>query len=258
MQVQANLLKEQRHEVLLGILQHEGKLVASDLSARLNVSEDTIRRDLREMAREQKLQRVHGGALPRALHTPPYSERTQYAVEAKSAIGATAAALAQDGQLIFLDGGTTTLQLARHLAPDLRATIVTNSPPIAVTLSEHRFIEVVMLGGKLDKQAQVTVGAATVAELRTLRADLCFLGVCSLHPEIGIAIPSLEEGYVKRAMIECSVEVVGLVTADKLGTAYPYLVGPANVLTYLVTDSAAGEEKLAAYREMGTTVIRAR
>jgi DeoR/GlpR family transcriptional regulator of sugar metabolism len=250
----ATLLKEERHALLLQILNREGKLLASELSERLNVSEDTIRRDLREMARGQQLQRVHGGALPRNP-APPYATRTRQATEAKSAIAEAAARLVQDGQLVLMDGGSTTLQLALSLAPQLRATIITNSPPIAVALAAHSRVETILLGGRLNKQEQVTMGPSTLDELRSYRADLCFLGVCSLHPEAGIGVPEVEEAQIKRAMIARSAEVAALVIASKLGTTSPYIVAPASSLTYLVTDGAADPSALDSYRALGVTVI---
>jgi len=250
----ATLLKEERHALLLQILNQEGKLLASELSERLNVSEDTIRRDLREMARGQQIQRVHGGALPR-YPAAPLATRTQQATEAKRAIASAAARLVQDGQLVLMDGGSTTLQMALCLPPQLRATIITNSPPIAVALAAHSHVETILLGGRLNKREQVTMGASTLDELRSYRADLCLLGVCSLHPEAGIGVPEVEEAQIKRAMIARSAEVAALVIADKLGTTSHYIVAPASSLTYLVTDSAADESALAPYRALGVTVM---
>lgn len=248
------MLKQERHTLLLDALRREGKILATDLSARLNVSEDTIRRDLRELARERKLQRVHGGALPRSPGDAPFAARRSQASAAKSAIGRAAARLIQDGQLIFMDGGTTTLHAARSLPLDLRATIVTNSPPLAIALAGHDRVEIVLLGGRLFKESQVTVGALVVAQVQSFRADLCLLGVCSLHPEIGLSVPDFEESEIKRTMIARSAEVAGLVSAEKLGTALPYVVGPANALTYLVTDRCAIESDLDAYRALGISV----
>ena len=128
--------------------------------------------------------------------------------------------------MILLDAGTTTLEVARHLPAELRATVITNSPPIAVALAEHPSVEVTMLGGTLDKDSLALVGAApSSAPLRAGRRAV--LGVCSLHPEIGITVLDLEESYVKRAMIANAAEVVAVSSADKLGSAGPYVVGIA-------------------------------
>ena len=256
-QNQANLMKQERQALLLDTLEREGKVVASEWSERLSVSEDTVRRDLRELARQQKLQRVHGGALPRSRSSAAYAVRERHAGAEKSAIGQAAAKLVTDGQLIFVDGGTTTLQLAQHLPAELRATVVTNSPPVAIALAAHPHVEVILLGGRFYKPAQVTVGAAAIEELQRFHADICFLGVCSLHPAVGVSIEDFEEAHIKRAMIANAAEVAGLVVADKLGTALPYVVAPASALTYLITDAGADDARLAAYRQAGVTVMQA-
>ncbi len=250
------MLTAERRQFILDLLQREKKVLSSDLSAVLKVSEDTIRRDLRELAELGLLQRVHGGALLTSPATASYADRQKQAPKEKEAIARTAAKLVRPGQVVILDGGTTTLQVARHLPFDLHATIVTNSPPIAIALADHPHIEVVMLGGQLYKKALVNVGAATVEALRMIRADLCLLGVCSLHPDVGISVTNLNEAHVKRAMIARAAEVVGLVTAAKLDTAASYVVESIQALTYLVTAPTVTNEMLIAYKNLGLTVIR--
>jgi DeoR/GlpR family transcriptional regulator of sugar metabolism len=250
------MLTAERRQYILEALRRDGKVLATELSAALNVSEDTIRRDLRELAEAGLLQRVHGGALPRSPAAASFAIRQSQAPSAKAAIASAAAQLVRNDQVIILDGGTTTLQVAQRLPLDLRATIVTNSPPIAIALAEHPTIEVVVVGGRLLKDALVTIGAATVEALHMIRADLCMLGVCSLHPEIGISVPDLEEAHVKRAMIAGAAEVVALAGAEKLGTAAPYIVGPLSDLTHLVTERTVSDEMLAPYRAQGITIVR--
>jgi DeoR/GlpR family transcriptional regulator of sugar metabolism len=122
-------------------------------------------------------------------------------------------------------------------------------------LADHPTVEVTVVGGMLDKEARALVGAATVESLRSVRADVLVLGVCSLHPEIGITVLDLEESYVKRTMIANAAEVVAVSSADKLGSAGPYVIAPLEELTYLVTDESASSEQLDAYREAGVEVV---
>jgi DeoR/GlpR family transcriptional regulator of sugar metabolism len=159
--------------------------------------------------------------------------------------------------VILLDSGTTTLEVARHLPPDLEATVITNSPPIAVALAEHASVEVMVLGGMLAKGAHSLVGAATIEALRSVRADLLVLGVCSVHPEFGITVVELEESYVKRLMIANAAEVVAVSSADKLGSAGPFVIAPLEELTYLVTEESASVEQLDDYRAAGVEVVLA-
>jgi DeoR/GlpR family transcriptional regulator of sugar metabolism len=221
----------------------------------LDVSEDTIRRDLRKLAQAGLLQRVHGGALPSSPAATNYTARQSQSTMAKAAIAQAAAQLVTTGQVIILDGGTTTLYVAQCLPADLQATVVTNSPPIAVALANHPGVEVLLVGGRLDKRSLVSIGAVTLEAFRMIRADLCMLGICSLHPEVGITVPDLEEAYVKRAMIASAAEVVALASVEKLGTAATYTVGALTELTHLVTEPGVPDELLAPYRALGITVV---
>lgn len=251
------MLTEERRNLILERLERDGKVVAADLSAELAVSPDTVRRDLRDLAEAGQLRRVHGGALPAAVGARPYAVRREQAPAAKEAIAHATSGLLRHGQVILLDAGTTTLEVARRLPRDLDATVITNSPPIAVALAEHPAVQVTMLGGTLAKDAQAVVGAATVEALHSVRADLLVLGVCSLHPEVGITVMDLEESYVKRAMIENAAEVVAVSSADKLGSAGPYVVAPLEELTHLVTERSVPADKLADYRGRGIEVVLA-
>lgn len=257
MQKREAMLTAERRQYILDRLQREGKVIAAELSAALELSEDTIRRDLRELAASGRLQRVHGGALPASPATVPFSDRQRQATSAKLAIAHAAVGLVQDGQVIILDGGTTALLVAQNLPPDLRVTIVTNSPPVAAALAAYAGVEVIVVGGRLFKTSQVAIGAAAIETIGQIRADLCMLGVCSLHPEAGLSVPDSEEAYVKRAMIDSSAEVAALVSAEKLGTAAPFVVAPVTALTHLVTEAGLPEEVLEPYRKAGLTILQA-
>lgn len=249
------MLKDERQQVILETLKANGRVIAAALAQQFGVSEDTIRRDLRELADAGQLIRVHGGGLPASPAAASYADRLQMAPEAKQAIARVAAGRIQPGQVVFLDGGTTTLQVARCLPPDLNATIVTHSPVIAAELAGYPELEVIVIGGRLFKSSQVTTGAPVVDAFRQVRADLCILGVCSLHPDVGISMPDYEETMVKRAMLAGANQVMALASLEKLGTASTYIVGPISALTYLVTEPAVPEDVLDAYRLAGVTVL---
>ncbi|HET7745429.1 MAG TPA: DeoR/GlpR family DNA-binding transcription regulator [Gaiellaceae bacterium] len=251
------MLTDERRDLILERLRSDGKVVAAELSASLDVSPDTIRRDLRELAEGGLLRRVHGGALPATVGARPYSVRREQAPAAKAAIAEATIRLFRDDQVILLDAGTTTLEVARHLPPDLSLTVVTNSPAVAVALADHPKTDVSVLGGLLDKHAQALVGAATIEALRSIRADVLVLGVCSLHPDVGITVLELEESYVKRAMIANAAEVIAVSAADKLGSAAPYVVGPLDELSCLVTEASVTPDQAAPYAALGIDVVRA-
>lgn len=249
------MLKEERFRFILEKLKTHQKVLSAGLSQELRVSEDTIRRDLHELAQSGFIQKVHGGALPRSPALLSYREREDYALQNKQEIAKKAINLVKSRQVIILDGGTTTLQIARLLPEGLKATVFTNSIPIALHLANHATIETVLAGGKLFKHSQVTLGIETIETFRAIRADVCFLGVCSIHYEIGLSVPNREEAQVKQAMASSAAQVVALATAEKIGTAETYIVAPINEVDILITDTIITPDVIKLYTEKGMEVI---
>lgn len=250
------MLKEERQAIILQLLQENGKVVAAELSARLQVSEDTIRRDLADLSKQGRMQRVHGGAMPHSPAAVSYTERLAQSPQSKAAIARAALEMIKDGQTIILDGGTTTQQIARLLPAGRRVCVVTNSPLAAAELAHSESAEVIMIGGLLNKTEQVITGAAAVDAIRAIHADLCFLGICSLDPQAGITVVDYEEARVKQAMVESSDRVVALASAEKLGTVSPFRVASLTELDQLITDAPADCSDLFAFEELGIVVTR--
>ena len=250
------MLTRQRKNYLLERLARDGRLVAATLSEELGLSEDTIRRDLRELARDGVLQRVHGGALPASPAMGDFTARLDVAPADKGAIGRAAAQLVQPGQVVFIDGGTTCAQLVHHLPAGLRATVVTHSPSIAMELVAHPTLEVVILGGRLFRHSIVNVGAATLAAIAQIRADIYFMGVCSVHPEAGLSTGDFEEACVKRALCAQAAETIVLASPEKLGAASPFVVAAASEMSVLLTTNVVPEPDLSAYGRLGVAVVR--
>ena len=250
------MLAAERRNYILELLHKDGRVLAAELSTRLGTSEDTIRRDLREMAGEGLIQRVHGGALLRSPDETSYSHRQKNLSAAKIGIAQRAARLVQNDMVVFLTGGTTNVQLATALAKDIKATVITHNPAVAVALGDHERIEVILIGGRLFKRSMVTVGGEALQSIRGMHADLCMLGVCSLHPEKGITIPDMEESIISRAMIEQSADVAALATVNKLGTASHFTVGKIQELEMIITEKNAPDELLQPYRDLGIEIVQ--
>ena len=251
------MLTQERKTHILAVLQRDGRLVAKEVSQALGLSEDTIRRDLRELAAEGRLQRVHGGALPASPALADFAGRTRVSPEGKVAVGRAAAGLVRPGQVVFLDGGTTAVQVARHLARDLRATVVTHSPSVAVALVDHPGVEVELIGGRLFKHSIVAVGAAAAEAISRVRADLFFMGVTGVHPDAGLTTGDAEEAAVKRAIARQSAETVVLASAKKIGAASPYLVLPVSKVSTIVVEGGLPEAAANAYQALGITLLTA-
>jgi len=192
------MLTRQRKQLLLDRLAKHGQIIAKDVSAEFALSEDTIRRDLRELAGEGLLQRVHGGALPASPTVANLAQRRGMASHEKLRLGRKAASLISRGQRVFIDGGTTHLELVRNVAPDLAITVITHSPTIAAALEMHRAADVILVGGLLFRHSMVAVGAVALEAIQRLSPDLAFVGLTGLHPREGGTTGDFEEAAVKR------------------------------------------------------------
>ena len=250
------MLTSQRKKLILERLKRDGQIIAKRLSAELELSEDTIRRDLRELAADGLLQRVHGGALPASSAIADFATRQRIAPSAKSAIGQAAARTIERGSIVIVDGGTTAVQLVRALPRQLEATIVTHSPSIAVELIDHPNIEVILIGGRLFKHSVVAIGAVTLEGYAQIRADLCFVGVTGLHPEIGLTTGDLEESHIKRAMVASAAEVTVMASSEKLLAASSYVIAPMAEVGTIITEQAAPLASTGPFEALGISVLR--
>lgn len=251
------MLTRERKAHIIDVLRRDRRIVARALSQELGLSEDTIRRDLRELAGEGLLLRVHGGALPASPAMADFVERQQIAPDGKVAIGSAAARLVRPGQVVFVDGGTTCVQLARHLAPDLVARVVTHSPSVAVELVGHAGIEVELIGGRLFKHSVVTVGAAAIEAIARVRTDIYFMGVTGVHPEIGLTTGDPEEAAVKRVLCQHAAETIVLASHEKLGAVSPFVVVPLSEVDMLVIEKGCSHAQSELYRKAGVRVLAA-
>ena len=251
------MLTSHRKQEILAVLQQHGQVVAKEISTRMGVSEDTIRRDLRELAREGLLQRVHGGALPASPAVANFAGREQLRHDGKVAIGVSAAAMIEPGQVAILDGGTTAREIARHLPLDLAATIVTHSPTIASELVNHARMEVILIGGRLFPHSMVAVGATAIEAIGRIRADIFFMGVTGVHPTAGLTTGDYEEAAVKRALSRAAAETVVLASAEKLNAASPFEVIPLKEANTILTEQGVDAALLAPYAALGISIIRA-
>jgi DeoR/GlpR family transcriptional regulator of sugar metabolism len=249
------MLKEERHHYILDKIKLDRKVLSSNLSSELNVSEDTIRRDLNELSINGLIKKVHGGALPIDNNAPSYEERSYHNLEEKNIIANKAVKLIKEGQVIIMSGSTTNLQLAKIIPSHINATIYTYSLPIAIQLTEHPSIEIIFIGGKLNKPAQVTVGLDVVASISQLRADLCFMGTGGIDITKGMTEPNWEVSHIKKSMIEASDKTIVLCTNNKINDVKRYPVTQLNNINTIVTDINPDNPILRPYKEKGITIL---
>ncbi len=249
------MLVGERRELLLARLAADGKVLAKDVAAELGVSEDSIRRDLRDLAAAGLCQRVYGGALPVSPAVADYASRTAIAVGGKDRVAAVAAALVGPGSTVILDGGTTTLAVAKALPEDLEATVVTHSPTVAVALLGHPGIEVFLLGGRLFRHSAVTCGAAAAEAAQSISADVFLLGVTGVHPEAGLTTGDADEAAMKRTLARRAADTYVLASAEKLGAASRFSVLPFGDVAGIITD--ADDQNVQELATRGVAILRA-
>jgi DeoR/GlpR family transcriptional regulator of sugar metabolism len=248
------MLKKERQAYIIQQINIHNKVLSSDLSIQMNVSEDTIRRDLQELDEEGKLTKVHGGALSKSFHFT-IQNNDIYSLPEKKVIAHKAVKLIKDGMFIVLSGGTTIRELVKALPEDLSATFITPSVPTALELINHPNIDVVFIGNKLLKSAQMSVGAEAVLRLKDIKADYCFLGTNSIDAKEGITDLEWEVIEVKKAMIACANKTVSLAISEKLNSVQRLKVCDITVINTLITELSPDSTVLNDYRALRLDIL---
>ncbi|PBC00767.1 DeoR/GlpR family DNA-binding transcription regulator [Mesorhizobium sp. WSM3860] len=249
------MLTEERYQFIRDRLAAEGKVLAGELASRFGVSQDTVRRDLRELAKSGQLRRVYGGAVaPAPFAAATIGQRGSHAVEEKLRLAKAAVGVLASGQTLFIDGGTTNEAIARAIPRDVELTVATNSLGVTSALADLPLVELIVLGGRYVRDLGTCVGGDTLAAVAQLGADLFFLGSCGLDASRGVTAFDSAEAEVKRAMARNSAGIVIAATSDKLATAAPYRVAAPDAIRHLVVDKTAPSAILADFERLGAEI----
>lgn len=249
------MLKAQRHSYIMEKLRAEQKVVTTDLAVDLDLSEDTVRRDLNELDRKKLLKKVYGGALLIKERSSNTFNVHISAEDKKEKIVNKALSLLHDDQVIIMSGGTTNLVFAKFIPEHLKLTIYTYSLPIAMQLSQLPNIELILIGGKMQKSAMVTIGIDVIQVLSKIRADICFIGASSINVKQGLTEVGYEVSVVKKAMIASSDKVISMFTSNKLNTKMPHGVCELQELDTIVTELDPEDDRLEKYRKTGIKIL---
>jgi DeoR/GlpR family transcriptional regulator of sugar metabolism len=246
------VLAEERRKQILERLSHQGQVLSADLVREFGVSEDTVRRDLKDLADAGLLKKVHGGAMPTTTVPYDYGERQALNVESKSAIAQRATSLVREGSLIFIDGATTSAQLIQHLPPGLKATFVTHSVATAAALAALKRSETILLGGKVIPELLITTGPELIEQARQFMPDLAIISAHGVSVAGGATVESYDDAVVKREFVRSSGETVVLAGYEKLGFIASYIVAGLKDISYLISDAEASQ--LQPFVDAGLTV----
>jgi len=248
------MLKKERHDQIMRQINLHNRVLTSDLVQLLNVSEDTIRRDLQELSDENVLYKVHGGALSKSYHSS-FDDSTVYAKEAKITIAKKTIPLIKDGMVILTGGGTTIIELVKHFPDNLRATFFTISPLVAIELAKYPRVEVILIGGLFSKNSQITYGGHVISQLSEIHADLCLMGTSALHPQSGLTDTDWEINQLKKTMLQSSAKTAVLCISEKLNIALRLKVAALEHISYLITELSPNDELLVNYQAKGLRVL---
>lgn len=231
------------------------RVISTDLSILLNVSDDTIRRDLKDLTDAGKILKVHGGAAGLSFVSPFNVENKVYALEAKKKIAEKTLKLLKNNMVIITEGGTTILELAKMIPETLKTTIFTISPQVSITLSEHSNLNVMTIGGKLIKNANLHIGSSMINQLSELKVDLCLLGANAFSVEEGLSDLDWEIVQAKKALIRSAKKVAVLTISEKLNTIQTIKICDVDKIDYLITELNPESDFLAPYRSTNLKVI---
>jgi DeoR family transcriptional regulator of aga operon len=250
------LLNEERRRAILEILNREGRVLVLELAKRFETSQVTIRKDLEALDGHGLIHRTHGGALPAregALEDPTLREKEKLHHQEKLRIAEAAAGMVQEGQVVILDSGTTTTEIARALRNFRNLTIVTNAVNIAAELSGSA-VEVILTGGTLRKNSFSLVGPIAEETLHRLHADLLFLGVDGFDVQYGLSTPNLLEAKVNRVMVEIAKRKVAVCDSSKFGRRSLSLIAAPSALDEVITDRGIPKPDARALKKAGIEV----
>ncbi|MCG8309936.1 MAG: DeoR/GlpR family DNA-binding transcription regulator [Cytophagales bacterium] len=248
------MLKVDRHKKILDEVIAHKSVESIKLSELLEVSIDTIRRDIVELEQSGKLKRVRGGA-SMVPFIPSRERRETETNNPKHVMAKKAMNLIEDGQTLIFGGGTTNLHLISLLPTDIRLTIFTNSIPIAYKLCEYPHVDGVLLGGNINNFGLTAIGYQAVEFLSEIWADYCFLGISGVHMVFGLTETNRSETIIQKAFINSTDHIVALAHSSKLSSPKPYKVADIDVLDVLVTELEPTDDVLSPFIAKGIKVL---
>jgi DeoR family transcriptional regulator, aga operon transcriptional repressor len=254
-----NMLNEERRRAILDMMQHDGRVLVADLAEQFQTSQVTIRKDLEILHVRGLVHRTHGGALPTrqgALEDPTLREKAKLYRKEKLAIAIAAVRLVAEGQVVILDSGTTTTEIARALRNFKNLTIITNAVNIAAELANSS-LEIILTGGAVRKNSFSLVGPIAEETLRRLSADILFLGVDGFDVQYGLSTPNLQEAKVNRVMVEIAKRTVATCDSSKFGRRSLSLIVEPSALHHVITDHGIRKADMKALKRAGIEVTLA-
>lgn len=246
--MQKQMLKEERQQTILSEVDLHNRILLTDIAEALEVSIDTVRRDVKELDANQKLRKVHGGAISLGFTTNSARNTNIYALEQKIEIAEKAVTLLKDGAVIFVDGGTTCLELSRLIPSHLELTCFTLSLAVAMELSSKLNVTVIFIGGRISKDAQISIGANTIHNLSEIKVDYSFIGTGYVDSVYGLTEFDWDIVQLKKAVIKAAKKTVLLCISEKLNSQHRYKTCDINSISTMITELEPEDQLLNLFR----------
>ena len=249
----------ERHTLILTTARAAGRVEVQQLAAELDVTPETVRRDLTALERMGLLRRVHGGAVPveRIGYEPALAQREHELAAEKDRIAKAALDELPDGGSVLIDAGSTTVRLAELLPADREMVVVTHALPVATALAALPLVTLHLIGGTVRRRTLAAVGTWAEQALADIRVDVAFLGTNGLTVEDGLSTPDLAEAAIKRALVAAAARTVVLTDHSKFGRTELAVVAPLSRVDAVVTDSGVAPELADEVEAAGPRVVRA-
>jgi DeoR/GlpR family transcriptional regulator of sugar metabolism len=242
------MLKEERQQTILNEVELHNRILLTDIAEALDVSIDTVRRDVKELDSDQKLRKVHGGAISLGFTTNSTRNTNIYAIEEKTKIAEKALTLLNEGSVIFIDGGTTCLEMARLIPIELELTCFTLSLPVAMELASKPNVKVIFIGGQISKDAQISIGANTIHNLSEIKVDFSFIGTGYVDSQYGLTEFDWDIVQLKKAVIKAAKKTVLLSISEKLNSQHRYKTCDINAINTMITELEPDNKLLKSFR----------
>lgn len=253
------MLKEERQKTIVQQLGKNGRALVAELSTEFGVSEMTIRRDLQELEENGWIERVHGGALLSSRQKnrlePPALERMNSMTLEKKRIADYVVGLVEEGDMLFVGSGTTTLYIAQMLSKRDDITVVSNALPILNELANNSKMTVIGVGGFLRRDELSMIGSLAEAEIRNLRVDKVIMGMRGIHPAHGLTSDHPQELLTDRQIMSISETVIVAADHTKIGHVATSITAPLNKASLIVTTKGADPRLVRDIETRGSKVV---
>ncbi|OON41323.1 decarboxylase [Izhakiella australiensis] len=246
---------EQRQDLIRQILRDQGRVICADLARQMQVSEHTVRRDLHELSKEGICKKVYGGAVLQLADAQTFAIRKQHDQPSKNMIAQKCASLIKNESCIFIDAGTTNLAMTLALPETFTLTAVTNAPDIAASLLKHPNIDVIMLGGRIEKNSGGCVGSTALAQLKNILFDQAFIGGCAMSPESGLTGFNFDDCEFKKAVIAQSSQTIVGLTAEKIPAIARFSVARCEDIDILIVEEQLDKDFYNAFTAENVTIL---